>query len=455
MAHPAFCDHTHVDETPTIGDTVAACLGELIAGNYMAEASGDDEVTALVNRLAAVLRQRASATMTNVVDISVNVNETGVMAAKLLYDLRGIDGQTQSIASAAEELASSVVEIGRYGETIYSVTRDASSAVKANNAALEEASTKMEVISGAVTDTSARIATVQALAARITDIAGSIKRIASQTNLLAINAAVEAARAGDAGRGFAVVAAEVKSLSEKTAKATEEIGAIVTDLHTGMGIVVNSMQASTEAVRGGAASVSHMQSSMRAVEASIGEVVHNATQISQALEQQKVASQEIADGVVQAADNAGRATHSLETILAAMDKSQDSLSQQLKRLADYQIPGKIVRLAQSDHVIWKKRLANMLVGKEGLKADELASHHSCRLGKWYDTVSDPAYRDDPDFAALQEPHRLVHLHGIEAVRAYNSGDVGLALDHVDAVEHASVTVLQLLKRLERRHGGKG
>jgi methyl-accepting chemotaxis protein len=132
-----------------------------------------------------------------------------------------------------------------------------------------------------------------------------------------------------------------------------------------------------------------------------------------------------------------------------MDTALVSVTGQLAILADCNIPNKIIKLAQSDHVIWKKRLANMIIGKEGLKPGELADHHNCRLGKWYYSVTDTTLKARPDFSRLENPHALVHRHGIEAVKLYNAGDVEGALREIAAVEAASIDVLKFLRNLER------
>ena len=67
------------------------------------------------------------------------------------------------------------------------------------------------------------------------------------------------------------------------------------------------------------------------------------------------------------------------------------------------------------------RLANMIIGREGLKPNELADHHTCRLGKWYDGCRHTALAGSPEFVAIEDPHARVHSHGIEAVRRYNAG----------------------------------
>jgi methyl-accepting chemotaxis protein len=122
---------------------------------------------------------------------------------------------------------------------------------------------------------------------------------------------------------------------------------------------------------------------------------------------------------------------------------------ELSRFAKMNIPGKVVKLAKSDHVMWKKRLANMMVGREGLRADELSNHTNCRLGKWYSAVQESKYRDHRAFKALAEPHRLVHAHGIEAVKHYNGGRLDAAMAELDKVEKASVDVLRCLAELDR------
>jgi methyl-accepting chemotaxis protein len=168
----------------------------------------------------------------------------------------------QSVASATEEMTSSVNEIARQ---VQESSRIAGEAV-------DQAG-----------KTDARIAELSKAASRIGDVVKLITAIAEQTNLLALNATIEAARAGEAGRGFAVVASEVKALAAQTAKATEEIGT-----------QISSMQAATQ----------DSVAAIKEIGGTIGRIAEIASTIAAAVEEQGTATQEIARNVHQAAQGA-------------------------------------------------------------------------------------------------------------------------------------------------------
>jgi methyl-accepting chemotaxis protein len=165
----------------------------------------------------------------------------------------------QSAAAASDQMAFSVSEIGRQVQESESIT----------NAAVRQAE-----------QTNERIAELSQSAGRIGEVVKLIAAVAEQTNLLALNATIEAARAGEAGRGFAVVASEVKALAAQTAKATEEIGAQITQ-----------MQSATQ----------QSVSAIKAIGSTIGQISKISTAIAAAVEQQSVSTQDIARNVQQAA----------------------------------------------------------------------------------------------------------------------------------------------------------
>ncbi|HWL18943.1 MAG TPA: HAMP domain-containing methyl-accepting chemotaxis protein [Bradyrhizobium sp.] len=178
-------------------------------------------------------------------------------------------GNIQSVASATEELSVSVDEIGRQ--------------VRESNRIAEAAVAQAEQTDG-------RIGKLSRAAQEIGDVVKLITAIAEQTNLLALNATIEAARAGDAGRGFAVVAAEVKSLSEQTAKATDEIS------HH-----ISSMQGATQ----------ESVTAIKEIGATIGQISNIASSIASAVEQQGGATQQIARNVQSVAQGTREATSNI------------------------------------------------------------------------------------------------------------------------------------------------
>jgi len=428
------------------------CLQAAINGDYTVSAPGDDTLSQLVNTLVGRLRDSSLDDLDRSVKLSIGTNEAAISSAQLLSGLKLVDDKAQSIAAAAEQMGASIQHVHQYGADIARETRETREVTALGADAVHESMKKMDDISSSVNDTVAKVESLVSFSKRIVTISEHIKSIAFQTNLLSLNASVEAARAGDAGKGFAVVANEVRNLASSTSAATKQIEELVVQLQEEMDSIAQSMERSASAVAKGQESIHAAGVQMDSISQKIEAVDANAGRISGALEEQGQAASMVANGITDIAANTARCVADIERIVDAMDAFERSVSEQLAKLAEIEVPGKVLRLAQSDHVIWKKRLANMVVGREGLDPSELANHNTCRLGKWYNQVTDPACKNNPAFRALEHPHRLVHDHGIRAVRLFNEGNTEAALAEIQQVEAASKEVLNILRYLAENAG---
>lgn len=427
---------------------LAGCLTLICQGDYTVLPQGTDELSEAVRKIAVKFSSNAQEEMSRVVNLSIQANETAIFSAQMPSNLKKVDHEAQAIAAAAEEMVATVQSISSFGGNISKQAQDAEQAVNAGAAASSKAVNTMNHITESVQDTVKKVNILAEFSQRIGKISGDIKKIADQTNLLALNATIEAARAGEAGKGFAVVAGEVKNLASQTKTSTDEINTIITQLQSEVQTVLSSMQGSAKAVEEGQAAINEVGKQMDEIHQRIDEVTRNTANISSTLTEQGQASQEVAKGITMIAASSSKSVEGIEKIVSAMDAVEKLISAQIGKLAELSVPDKVVKLAQSDHVLWKKRLANMIVGREGLKAEELSNHHTCRLGKWYDKVEDPKYKNNPVFQKLIDPHKLVHEHGIQAVRYFNDGQLDKALHEIEKVEIASKDVLSMLAELE-------
>ena len=257
--------------------------------------------------------------------------------------------------------------------------------------AMEQISRNLRFMADKTRSTAASVDQLSQRADQIGGIIKLIKEIADQTNLLALNAAIEAARAGEQGRGFAVVADEVRKLAERTAQATNEISSLV-----------SSIQAET----------SHAKDEME----------HNAQEAEQFSQEGETATQ------------------SMQALL--------SLSQAMEGAIAASALRGFVELAKVDHLVFKFEVYKVFMGISDKTGNDFAAHTSCRLGKWYYEGDGKAcFSQLPGYREIEPPHVGVHRYGKAAVEFFRNGNYGQALENLELMESASMTVLQELDRM--------
>jgi len=241
---------------------------------------------------------------------------------------------TSSMAAAIEEMT---VSINHISDSANDTQENSLASVRLSEdgfVRIQAASNGIKEIASTVSDASGRIRKLEERANQISSIAGVIKEIAGQTNLLALNAAIEAARAGEQGRGFAVVADEVRKLAERTSSATIEIEQMITGIQTDTVQVVGVMDAALPQVDAGVRAAEGAAESLRQIKDGAQMTLARIREVANATKEQSVASNSIAQRVEEVAtmvEETTAAMHSTAETAADLERISGELTQLVSR----------------------------------------------------------------------------------------------------------------------------
>ncbi|RMH86098.1 methyl-accepting chemotaxis protein [Pseudomonas sp. AOB-7] len=294
----------------------------IAAGDLSARIEIDrrDEIGQLLGAMQAMagnLREMVGRLQGGVTQLSSSAQSLSTVTEQTRQGVNGQKLETDQVATAMSQMTATVHEVARNAEAAAVSTEQADRRVDSGSQVVRQTLQRIDQLAGAMDATTASIQRLSQDTQRIDAVLEVIKNVAEQTNLLALNAAIEAARAGEQGRGFAVVADEVRALAKRTQQSTAEIEALIAALREGSRRAVADMAQSASLVSQTVEGANQTEGALTAIAEAVARIFEMNQQIAAAAEQQTAVAEEINRSVTSIRDIADQSASAMEQTAAS------------------------------------------------------------------------------------------------------------------------------------------
>lgn len=308
----------------TLADVERIASGDLATRRAVARRDEMGTLQRGIQNMGETLRELIGGIRDGVSQISSAAEELSAVTTQTSAGANSQREETDQVATAMHEMSATVHEVARNAEQAAQAATEADIQARDGNRIASEVVTQIERMASEVIRSSEAMTALEADSDKIGSVMGVIRAVAEQTNLLALNAAIEAARAGEAGRGFAVVADEVRGLAQRTRQSTEEIEQLVSALHNGTQQVSAIMQSSRNLTESSVELTRQAGTSLASITETVSSIQAMNQQIATAAEEQSVVAEQISRSVVHVRD--------VSEQTAAASEQTASASHELARL---------------------------------------------------------------------------------------------------------------------------
>lgn len=369
---------------------------------------------------------RLNETMSIIGDNSL-MKDTFEQVESQTMSIKHMQNASLNLEDSIDNISSAMGNIRDNTHNIIEVSQNITNDMNDSITAVNQSSKRIEVINNRVQNFKGKIG-------KIEEIVDLVKKVANQSNLLALNASIEAARAGEAGKGFAVVADQVRLLSSNTAESAEDIVKYVSELKENIDELALAMDETTVSLAEGNSkveksivSMQQMNNQMISIREGVDSVfndIDTQTKVTRSFSKQ---IENISQSYNTLSNDCLQTGRRIFKIGRYLDKTRSDLVRGCSKITEQDW----VRVFEVDHFVLTWRVYNNIVGFEHLQKKQVDDPGRCKLGKWLKQVSDERLIHSKEYISLAKSHEDLHRYATLSWQANEDGDHSKAISYFD------------------------